>query len=163
LLLIGIGLLSLVLCVVNYIHEPAWWILAGAFVSVGCGAAALGFRKNPWMSQIGWSLIIGGGIVIFKRSPHHNTLLHTPNEIWGLGLLMLAGSLLLAVAVWRNHRRLKVLKEQGLYPKEGQGTDGDVERLAASGEKIVAIRLYREIHHVTLAVAKQAVEALVQK
>ena len=38
----------------------------------------------------------------------------------------------------------------------------DVQRLADAGEKILAIKLYREIHRVDLRTAKEAVEKLAQ-
>jgi hypothetical protein len=38
------------------------------------------------------------------------------------------------------------LTTQGLYPREGEGTDEDVARLAHSGHKVPAIRLHYEIH-----------------
>jgi len=51
------------------------------------------------------------------------------------------------------------LREIGIYPMEGQGTDEDVKKLVGLGHKILAIRLYREIHNVPL---KQAVDAVKQ-
>lgn len=36
----------------------------------------------------------------------------------------------------------------------------DVERLIRAGERIAAIRCYREIHHVGLAEAKKAIDDL---
>ncbi len=54
-------------------------------------------------------------------------------------------------------------RESGLHPPTGAGTDEDVWRLAESGEKIAAIKLYREIHGVDLKTAKESVEALVRR
>ena len=51
-------------------------------------------------------------------------------------------------------------QESGLYPPPGSGTDSDVERLMRAGQKITAIKLYRELHHVDLKTAKEAVEAM---
>jgi ribosomal protein L7/L12 len=48
----------------------------------------------------------------------------------------------------------------GDHPKPGEATMADVTRLARNGEKIAAIRCYREIHNVGLAEAKEAVEQL---
>lgn len=53
-----------------------------------------------------------------------------------------------------------LLRRSGLLPAPGQATMADVERLAQSGARIAAIRVYREIHHVGLAEAKKAVEEL---
>ena len=45
-------------------------------------------------------------------------------------------------------------------PPHGKPTMEDVKRLVLSGRKIDAIRCYREIHQVSLAEAKDAVENL---
>lgn len=47
-----------------------------------------------------------------------------------------------------------------LLPPKGQATIADVERLIRSGERIAAIRCYREIHQVGLSEAKKAVDDL---
>jgi ribosomal protein L7/L12 len=52
------------------------------------------------------------------------------------------------------------LRNAGLYPPAGQGTQADVERLLRGGRKIEAIKLFREIHGVGLKEAKEGVEAL---
>ncbi len=51
-------------------------------------------------------------------------------------------------------------RRAGILPPAGQGSMADVERLIQSGEKISAIRVYREIHHCGLAEAKQAVDQI---
>jgi ribosomal protein L7/L12 len=51
----------------------------------------------------------------------------------------------------------------GLYPAKGQGRDGDVERLLHQGEKMLAIRLYRELYGADLKTARRRVEELEQK
>jgi len=66
--------------------------------------------------------------------------------VWGLG-------------VW-SRAQSDGARESGLYPPPGAGTDADVERLLGAGQKIGAIKLYREIHRVDLKTAKDAVEAL---
>lgn len=44
-------------------------------------------------------------------------------------------------------RQISKLRKRGLYPQdEKQAVMADVERLARSGERIIAIRLYRKIH-----------------
>ena len=60
-------------------------------------------------------------------------------------------------------RRNVALRRSGIMPAAGQATMADVERLARTGEKIAAIRCYREIHNVGLAEAKKAVEDLALK
>lgn len=56
--------------------------------------------------------------------------------------------------------RLNAARRSGLLPSAGQSTMADVERLALMGERIWAIRCYREVHSCGLAEAKRAVEAL---
>jgi len=51
-------------------------------------------------------------------------------------------------------------RRSGLLPAAGQATMADVERLARGGHRILAIRCYREIHHVGLAKAKKAIDDL---
>ncbi len=43
------------------------------------------------------------------------------------------------------------------------GTDADIERLVASGRKIEAIKLHRQLHRTGLKEAKDAVEALASR
>jgi hypothetical protein len=66
--------------------------------------------------------------------------------------------LLAAVAVQRF--KLGRLRRKGLYPYPGKATMEDVQRLLKSGDHILAMRCYREVHHVSLEEAKRAVEAL---
>lgn len=56
--------------------------------------------------------------------------------------------------------RLKWLQWKGLYPK-GKPTDEDVRFLMETGRKIEAIKMYRELHRVTLPEAVAAVERMV--
>jgi ribosomal protein L7/L12 len=60
------------------------------------------------------------------------------------------------VISWRNLAR----RRHGILPPAGQATMADVERLVRAGERLAAIRVYREIHHVGLAEAKKAVDDL---
>ena len=62
-----------------------------------------------------------------------------------------------------NRRRTDDLRQTGLYPPPGQGSDADVERLVALGRKIDAIKLYREIHRSGLKDAKDAVDRMGEK
>ena len=62
-----------------------------------------------------------------------------------------------------SRRRTDDLRQTGLYPPPGQGSDADVERLVALGRKIDAIKLYREIHRSDLKTAKDAVDRLGEK
>ena len=62
-----------------------------------------------------------------------------------------------------NRRRTDDLRQTGLYPPPGQGSDADVERLVALGRKIDAIKLYREIHGTDLESAKDAVDKIAER
>jgi len=62
-----------------------------------------------------------------------------------------------------SRRRTDDLRQTGLYPPPGQGSDADVERLVALGRKIDAIKLYREIHRTDLKSAKDAVDKIAEK
>jgi ribosomal protein L7/L12 len=57
---------------------------------------------------------------------------------------------------WQQRRA----RESGLYPPTGKGTDADVERLIRLRRKMMAIKLYREIHSVDLKEAKEAVDEI---
>lgn len=68
-----------------------------------------------------------------------------------------------AVARLTQRREVERARRLGLYPSVSRTpTLQDVQRLANAGEKILAIKLYREIHRVDLKTAKEAVERLVQ-
>ena len=62
-----------------------------------------------------------------------------------------------------NRRKTDDLRQTGLYPPPGRGTDADVERLVALGRKIDAIKLYREVHGTDLKSAKDAVDKIAEK
>src|SRR5881396_225978 len=62
-----------------------------------------------------------------------------------------------------SRRRTDDLRQSGLYPPPGQGSDADVERLVALGRKIDAIKLYREIHGSDLKTAKDVVDRMAAK
>jgi len=62
-----------------------------------------------------------------------------------------------------SRRRTDDLRQTGLYPPPGQGSDADVERLVALGRKIDAIKLYRDIHRTDLKSAKDAVDKIAEK
>ncbi|MFQ5526636.1 MAG: ribosomal protein L7/L12 [Thermoanaerobaculia bacterium] len=68
------------------------------------------------------------------------------------------------VAIWLIDRafraRTQTLRDEGMLPPAGEGSEADVERLVAAGHKIAAIKLHREIHGSGLKEAKEAVDAL---
>ena len=51
-------------------------------------------------------------------------------------------------------------RRAGIYPSPGRGSDEDVERLARQGEKMLAIRLYRELHGTDLKTSRLQVEKM---
>jgi len=67
----------------------------------------------------------------------------------------------LFIAFAQKRQKAEHVRLRGLLPSPGQvPTDEDVRRLAQAGEKIAAIKLYRQIHHGGLKEAKEAVEKL---
>lgn len=75
--------------------------------------------------------------------------------------ILIGAVVVVCVLVMLLARRDSALRRAGVLPLEGEGTMADVERLVRAGQKIEAIRVYREIHpEVGLAEAKQAVEKL---
>jgi len=85
-----------------------------------------------------------------------------------IGLIIPIGLIVLVVVgmsfgMWKGGKKAADLKARGIYPETGSGSDADVRRLLESGEKIMAIRCYRELHHVGLREAKEAVELMEQQ
>jgi hypothetical protein len=71
------------------------------------------------------------------------------------------GIVLIFVLERHSRRQIQQARERGLWPHLGEPpTPEHVRRLAQAGEKILAIKLYRQIHRVSLADAKAAVEKL---
>jgi hypothetical protein len=62
---------------------------------------------------------------------------------------------------WRLRRRR--VRQAGLYPPPGQGNDQDVERLLREGEKLLAIRLYREVHGTDLKTSRLKVREMAER
>jgi ribosomal protein L7/L12 len=77
-----------------------------------------------------------------------------------LAAVVITIAVFLLVANVTSGTRERRAVESGLYPPPGQGTDNDVRRLVTTGEHLLAIKLYREIHRVGLKEAKDAVEVL---
>ena len=72
----------------------------------------------------------------------------------------------LAIILWAivslvSRQQTPRLRSRGLLPEPGQiSTLEDVKRLAAAGQTILAIKMYREIYAVGLKEAKDAVERM---
>lgn len=60
----------------------------------------------------------------------------------------------------RIEDQMDAMRYRGQYPPLGKGTDDDVKRLEASGQKVFAVRLYLELNGGSLRDAKRAVDAL---
>ena len=56
--------------------------------------------------------------------------------------------------------KLDALRWRGLYPREGEGSDEDVKRLVQAGEMLLAIRLHKQLHAVSLQETKRALDAM---
>lgn len=59
--------------------------------------------------------------------------------------------------------RLARLRRSGRYPRRGEATMADVERLLRSGSRVWALRCYREVHGCSLRQAREAIDALLVK
>jgi len=77
-------------------------------------------------------------------------------------LVYIAVSLAIVFSLWVMVGEWKIRRDRarGLYPQLGQETEADIEDLLRRGEKIYAIRVYRQIHGVGLKQAKEAIESL---
>ncbi len=71
-------------------------------------------------------------------------------------ILVLIGAGFVLVTLGR--RKDEQLRNAGVYPREGQETAPDVDRLIQLGHKIEAINIYRKLHGTGLKEAKEAVE-----
>jgi hypothetical protein len=76
----------------------------------------------------------------------------------GAGLFGTAG--MLSIIGWWTGRRMSRARRAGIYPPPGRGSIEDVERLIRQGEKMLAIRLYREINDTDLKTSRQRVEEI---
>ena len=70
-----------------------------------------------------------------------------------LGIVVFA----MPVARLRSERRLRTLRANGTYPKEGGESEADIDRLKGAGETVLAVRCYHAVHHVSLADAHAAI------
>jgi predicted Ser/Thr protein kinase len=78
-----------------------------------------------------------------------------------LGILISWTIILGSAFSFQSRQQIREARARGLWPALGElPTLDHVQRLAQAGEKILAIRLYRQIHHVSLADGKAAVEKL---
>jgi hypothetical protein len=83
-----------------------------------------------------------------------------PEMQTGAALMLATIAVLVLALTAANWWALRSLRKQGLYPAAGEGTDEDVRKLLASGRKVDAIRLYRELHAASLADALREVNQM---
>jgi predicted Ser/Thr protein kinase len=77
-------------------------------------------------------------------------------------ILMSLGILIIVALQLHSRQKIKEVRERGLWPKLGDLPNLEqIKGLAQAGEKVLAIKLYREMYGVPLADAKAAVEKLV--
>jgi hypothetical protein len=77
-----------------------------------------------------------------------------------IGGVLAAVTALLALLNRQTRKRRARARRDGVYPPPGRGSDEDVVRLMRQGEKLMAIRLYRDIHATGLKEAKERVEEM---
>jgi len=79
-----------------------------------------------------------------------------------VGVLIVLGILVVLgggyALVRRSQTNVRRLRELGMYPRPGEESDQDVDRLLQHGHKIEAIKVYRAIYQVGLQEAKDALE-----
>jgi ribosomal protein L7/L12 len=75
-------------------------------------------------------------------------------------ILIVIGALLALGFFMVQRRRSKIenLRRTGVYPRAGEETEADIDRLIMKGYKIEAIKVFRALHDVDLKDAKEAVE-----
>jgi ribosomal protein L7/L12 len=75
--------------------------------------------------------------------------------------ILIAILLLIAFAFfvnWLNTRKIRKLRDAGIYPQAGLESDADVDRLIQLGMRVEAIKVYRTVHRVGLKEAREAVD-----
>jgi len=80
---------------------------------------------------------------------------------WLEQLLLTIGIVSATVFVLRSRQQIQQARDRGLWPQLGElPTHDHVKRMVNAGEKILAIKLYRQMHGASLEDAKAAVEKL---
>jgi ribosomal protein L7/L12 len=82
---------------------------------------------------------------------------------WGMGTTVVL--LVMAVVLWmqKGAQRIHRLEEMGLYPRPGEPiTDHHFAGLLRAGNKILAVKLYRQKNRVGLREAKKAVDRMAE-
>ena len=84
-----------------------------------------------------------------------------PISLTALVAYVSLGAILIVALHLHSHQMIQQAREKGLWPPLGEvPTLDQVSRLAQAGEMILAIKLYRQIHPVSLGNAKAAVDRL---
>lgn len=76
--------------------------------------------------------------------------------------IAVAGVLLVVAAHALTSFHVMLMRRAGRYPRRGQATMADVERLLDTDSRGYAVRCYRDIHRCSLRQASEAVRALAE-
>jgi len=71
-----------------------------------------------------------------------------------IAILIAAGIVLVSL----GRRKGPQIPGQGLYPREGEDTQAEIDRMIQTGHKIQAIKAYQRLYGVSLKEAKDAVD-----
>ncbi|KAF0220611.1 MAG: hypothetical protein FD174_935 [Geobacteraceae bacterium] len=77
-----------------------------------------------------------------------------------LGAILAGLAATAALLGWWTGLRQSRARRTGIYPPPGTGSDADVERLVRQGEKMLAVRLYRELHGTDMKTSRLRVEEM---
>jgi hypothetical protein len=124
------------------------------------------------------NLLMGSGVSLYQSLVAYHSGPGTSNSIQqdiqsGLFVLVVLavvlamgfGSVLWGRSAWRRkeltRREIQLARERGLWPPLGEQPSLEhVKRMIQAGETIMAIKLYRQIHGMSFADAKAAVDNL---
>jgi len=115
--------------------------------------ASTWFPNTIWvLFAVAFVSLVAASLVGFAQKSEFNQ--------WLL-ILLTAATILIGVNLLHWRKQTQKARERGLWPQLGElPTLEHVKRLAQAGEKILAIKLYRQIHPVSLEDAKAAVDKL---
>jgi hypothetical protein len=114
--------------------------------------------KQVWRSRWLWN--VASVYLIFRIVLLPLFQKNSPNPPYGSYIILLIFAPLFAASLFEDFKVFR-LRRNGVYPKRGEATMADVQRLLQSGKRILAMRCYRELYPgVSLVEAKRAIEAL---
>ena len=113
---------------------------------------------NVWTGKVyNWFDEVLPGVAFATRAEHAQVfwVLVSFKFVAGTGILAILGE-----EHWKQWRRGVAHRRSGVLTDPSQARMAEVERLVRAGERVMAIRLYREIHHVGLAEARKVIDDL---